>query len=460
MTRDPVETGVRPLIRDWRTQPAAARLVAGALDRAMAACPSLRRFADALRASCAVRLVDILDHIGLPASEGPALAEAGWRSSPDMVWRHPDGLFPDVVPVSGLLVAFRVESLDTLCALARPEGATFGRPGDPLRFAELFRSPHVLVRAVERNGAVGYDAQAASPADARAAALYRQAFRARRREFDSVETGIAATAALVDAATGDLGPHWACSLFLSAERDYWMGRCVAGRLQKERQDRAGVGWANIDHHTYDASRAHLPGAVRIFERLGYVCRELFYAGADAGWGSQILEQPVLGHTIFADIDLAPDELEVDFAHHPLPPLAAHRRAGLWCAMHGESLLEGGLNHVAGQYDQRALRAQLRGLGVPLMTPFSDFPHLYQALTEGDWWPVDPARIDRLESQGHISPEEAERFRLHGAVGSHLENLERNDGFKGFNQPGIDGVLRIIDPRRMARDLPVAPAAAR
>jgi hypothetical protein len=28
----------------------------------------------------------------------------------------------------------------------------------------------------------------------------------------------------------------------------------------------------------------------------------------------------------------------------------------------------------------------------------------------------------------------------------FENLERNQGFKGFNQPGISNVLRIIDPR--------------
>jgi len=61
--------------------------------------------------------------------------------------------------------------------------------------------------------------------------------------------------------------------------------------------------------------------------------------------------------------------------------------------------------------------------------------------------VDPARIDALELSGHLSSEEAENFRLNGAIGAHLENIERNDGFKGFNQPGIDGVLRIIDPRQ-------------
>jgi len=111
------------------------------------------------------------------------------------------------------------------------------------------------------------------------------------------------------------------------------------------------------------------------------------------------------------------------------------------------MLEAGLNHIACLYDQKTLRKQLMQSGIRMMAPFSDYPELYQELTRGQWWPVDPARIDALELSGHLSSEEAENFRLNGAIGAHLENIERNDGFKGFNQPGIDGVLRIIDPRQ-------------
>src|SRR5690606_25595328 len=131
---------------------------------------------------------------------------------------------------------------------------------------------------------------------------------------------------------------------------------------------------------------------------------------------------------------------IDFAHMDLAPLPRHRRAGMWCAMHGESLLEGGINHVAGLYDQRRLRSQLIAAGFTMMEPFSDFDHLYQELTVGEWRAVDPRVIDRLEAEGHMSAAEAENFRLHGAIGNHLENMERNEGYKGFNQPGIDDVL--------------------
>jgi hypothetical protein len=244
-----------------------------------------------------------------------------------------------------------------------------------------------------------------------------------------------------------LGPHWTCALFLRAEREYWERRNRAARVQKARQDALGLGWCNDDHHTYDASREWFHRTIGLLELLGFRCRERFYAGAEAGWGSQILEQPVLGTVIFADIDLAPDELEGDFAHSPeMQPLPTMRRAGLWCALHGESMLEAGINHLECTYDQVALRAQLQEAGVQMMAPFSNFPHLYQELTEGEWWPVRPERIDALLASGIITEEAARDFRERGAIGSHLENLERNFGYKGFNQPGISQVLRIIDPR--------------
>ncbi len=39
------------------------------------------------------------------------------------------------------------------------------------------------------------------------------------------------------------------------------------------------------------------------------------------------------------------------------------------------------------------------------------------------------------------------FRMDGAIGSHLENLERNDGFKGFNQQAVSDIIARTDPRK-------------
>jgi hypothetical protein len=107
-----------------------------------------------------------------------------------------------------------------------------------------------------------------------------------------------------------------------------------------------------------------------------------------------------------------------------------------------------MHHLECQFDFEAARSQLQSLGVESLAPFTNFPFLRQAFTRGETWPVDPQRIERLAAAGRISAEQAERFRREGAIGSHLEVLERNDGYKGFNQTGISDIITRTDPRRV------------
>ena len=64
--------------------------------------------------------------------------------------------------------------------------------------------------------------------------------------------------------------------------------------------------------------------------------------------------------------------------------------------------------------------------------------------------VDPVRVDRMERDGHLTAAEAEDIRRNGYIATYLENIERNRGYKGFNRPGIDSVLRALDPRSSVR----------
>lgn len=437
--------------RTWTTQPHAAALVRRTLAAALERSADATAYADRLHTDLGVRLLDILDYIAVAdATLAQEFRDAGWAPDAQQhdVLRNPTGMFPAVLTgASTLAIGFKVEHVDEFLAAQRLTGEVEGRAHAPLRRVRAWKGDGVEFQAIERCGSTAFEARDPDNDTIRAARIHLQAFRARRRHFDTIGAGYDHTDALVHAAVADLGRDWACWLWLRAEREYWESRNHAGRVQKARQDAHGIGWANQDHHTYDSSREWFHRCVHVLETLGFECRELFYAGHQAGWGSQILEQPALGAVIFADIDLAPDELEIDFAHLPLAPLPQLKRAGLWCALHGESMLEAGINHLECMYDHVTMDAQLSRAGITFMAPFSDFPHLFQALTEGEWWPVDPSRVDALERAGLITSEQAEDFRLHGAIGSHLENLERNDGFKGFNQPGIDGVLRIIDPRQ-------------
>jgi len=241
------------------------------------------------------------------------------------------------------------------------------------------------------------------------------------------------------------------AIFFAAEREFWTSRNRAAEAQKARQDRLGIGWANHDHHTYRSSREGFAPLVRIWEKLGLCCRERFFAGLAAGWGAQVMEHPVTRIVTFNDVDLASEELMGDFGHDGLAPKATLGTIGLWCGLHGEAFLQGGMHHLECVFSFDALKDQLeRDHGLRVMKPFTDFAYLRQAFTEGEKWRVPDLRIDRLISQGLITPLQAEKFRSEGAIGSHLENLERNDGFKGFNQNGVSEIIAATDPRRQAK----------
>ena len=122
---------------------------------------------------------------------------------------------------------------------------------------------------------------------------------------------------------------------------------------------------------------------------------------------------------------------------------------MWCALHGQSLANAGMHHLEAQIDFSLLESALTEQGVAMMPPFSDFSYLKQAFTVGEMWPVASQRIQRLLQEKLITQDQAGRFLQEGALGSHLENLQRNEGFKGFNQKNVSSIIKETDPRRLA-----------
>jgi hypothetical protein len=302
--------------------------------------------------------------------------------------------------------------------------------------------------AAERWGWVGFDLPPVDAARSRSASRWLETFRARRRDFEDDAEGFVHANKLIDSCP--LSANLKCALWFEAERDYWQRRNRAGRVQKARQDALGLGWGNHDHHTYRSSREHFAALVALWEKLGFYCRERFYAGREAGWGAQVMEQPATGIITFNDVDLTPDELMGDFSHQGLSPQSKLGTVGLWCGLHGEAVLQAGMHHLEAQFDFVQLRDQLASEDVKMMKPFTDFPYLRQAFTEGERWKVDDRRIEKTLQRGYITQEQAKQFREQGAIGSHLENLERNEGFKGFNQKGVSEIISETDPRKQAK----------
>jgi hypothetical protein len=405
-----------------------------------------------------VRFGDMVDHLALPVAN-PRVAElhaagfvcSGETSQGDTVFSQPGGIFPRLV-LSGdrqTRLALKVESVAEFESAWQLGPRVIGNPLSPSRWARIWSEDSHELWVVERHGYPGFE-QNLPPADAATVLAHADALRRRPREIAEAE-GFDAAERLLDAASEDLGVDFTCDLFFSLERAFWQRRNRAAQVQKARQDRLGIGWANHDHHTYRSSREHFARLIGVFEKLGFHCRERFYAGHEAGWGAQVLEQPNAGIVIFADVDLAPDELITDFSHEPLPARKELGTVGLWCGLHGESFLSAGMHHLECQFDFESLSSQLKSeAGVNVMQPFTDFPYLKQAFTEGERWPVAKARLGMLLGDGRITAEQALVFERDGAIGSHLENLERNAGFKGFNQTGVNEIISATDPRKHSK----------
>lgn len=471
----------------WEPQPKAAAFVQEVVTYFLARLPAGAAFADRLHKEAGVRFIDMVDAIEVaPESDWIAPArDAGWRSAGPVHqieirqgedqklqstityigYSQPHGIFPPLLCYNSKLDARGIDiilKVDSVVDFMTAHGIAKFPPFDgvdlfPSRYREckVFASTdgNFSLSVAERIGvtAIRGTFMAGRSKEDYGTRMIRtlDAFRTRPRS-DRLEGwgDFLRLGQILDEAINYVGRDVACHLFFAAEREYWQRRNRAAQVQKARQDRLGIGWANHDHHTYRSSRRHFHRLVALWEKLGFECRERFYPGIEAGWGAQVMEQPVCGIVTFNDVDISPDELKTDFAHEPMTERNSLGTVGLWCALHGESVLGAGMHHLECTFDFDALREQMqREVGIDMMKPFSDFPWLKQQFTQGERWDVEPQRIDRLVSQGLIGREQAEEFRRNGAIGSHLENLERNDGFKGFNQTGVTEIIHATDPRR-------------
>lgn len=452
----------------WEPQPVAQKIVDRILADFLKHSHGAAKLAKRMKDESGTRFKDWVDHVRMPASAGfkAQLKEVGFDSTPVPGlpagcehFVNPKGIFPTIVLDAKCKyprVAIKVDSVsDFLAAQQVPLSYELvGEPGGVFRAACAFEEDGYELWAVERHGYRGYEPPRFDAGKAVAALRHLDAFCRRPRSFARDEDGIAAVNRLADAAVKDLGRDWACDLFFEAERRYWMSRNWAAQVQHGRQAKLGLGWANHDHHTYRVSRERFTDVIALWEKLGFKGREAFYAGAEAGWGAQVMEQPVTGITTFNDVDMSPEELMEDFAHQGFKEERDQLgTVGLWVGLHGEAILQAGMHHLECMFDFAALVEQLeRTSHVKTMAPFTTFGYLRQAFTEGERWEVDPGRIDALLARKQITPAQAVEFRAYGAIGSHLENLERNDGFKGFNQKGVSDIIARTDPRKLTRAL--------
>lgn len=442
---------------EWRCHPEAEALLQKILD---AVCHR-NHFAESL--SCrlltetSTRLFDWLDHVlvGYSHEFEHELEELGFTSEMETpvyrVFHHAGAQLPRVVlfheaDPKTMGIAVSVESIaDFLMAYGR-SAEIEGSPLGGYRRCCISTEMQATVWVVERRAVISMEPTMTPPEYLSKYYAAKEKWKTRSRDLSKEDESITQSIEIAKEIIQSVGHDLAAWIILECERELWQSRNTAAQIQKNRQDRLGMGWANHDHHTFRSSRRHFSSLVHLFELLGFYCRERFYAGEEAGWGAQVMENPRCRLVLFLDVDLLPEELAIDLAHQPLPEIPRLGTIGLWCALHGDSILKAGMHHLEAQFMFDELKSDLKEQGVGMMEPFSNFPYLRQAFTQGEIWAVDPQRVQGLVDKRIISKEQAEQFLSRGALGSHLENLQRREGFKGFNQKNVSLIIKKTDPR--------------
>ena len=444
----------------WKCEPQAEAIVKQWLEQAVNRNLFLQGLQTQLQQITSTRLFDWIDHIeiGNSLKAQQELEKAGFTievtTANYVLLKHPGAQLPKV--------ALRVTDddsigifiqVDCIADFLMTHGLSLVIEGSPFsgyRRALVSRESGSYVYVIERRGCLLLEPEQLPPETVPALIRSYEKWKTRPRMVETEEEEIACIESGIKIAhelVCDHGSGMAAHIVLDVERNYWQAKNRAGQVQKSRQDRLGLGWANHDHHTFRCIRSHFHRIIHLFEVLGFTCRERFYAGKDAGWGAQVMEHTLARFVLFLDVDLSEDEVAIDFAHEVLEPHAKLGTIGLWCALHGESLAKAGMHHLEAQFDFSLLESALTKEGIAMMAPFSICPYLKQAFSMGEMWLVPHQRVQRLVREKRITEEQAAHFIKDGALGSHLENLQRDQGYKGFNQKNVSSIIKETDPRR-------------
>lgn len=442
---------------DWPLAYPAEALLTARIEAFLAHNTFAKKLAARMRDETGTDFFEWVDHLVLPTGEEAALRAVGFvtdeveAAEGDQILHHPRATLPRVILRGGgkqspSVIALRPEFIADFIARHELITEINGSPFSQYRHAVVNEENGTRVEVVERRAYRGFLEGPLRQGKLEAILRTKEMWKTRRRVFANDADGFALAKKLLKQSLALVGRDQTCQIFFEEERAYWENRNRAARIQKFRQDQLGLGWGNHDHHTFRSSREHFVDLTDFLLALGFQKRERYYAGAEAGWGAQISEQSLVGITVFADVDLMPDETQIDFSSTRLPAATKLGTVGLWVGLHGESFLGAGMHHLEARFDYHLLRDQLKAEGINTMNPFSNFEFLRQAFTEGERWQVARARAEKLLGAKLITPEQFEKFTKDGALGSHLENLQRHGGFKGFNQKSVSVVISATDPR--------------
>jgi len=404
--------------------------------------PSISTFEAVLNSRTGTRLIDFTDHLVMEETQEliEMLKRFGYSYQKDgKAWVHSGAFLPAIitVPSPGEIIGLAIkvddvgEFLETWNLDLPIEGSMCSR----LRRCKISTTGNVAFWVIERRSTQFFEPVVEDRGFLEMYFNFLQYWENRPRFQEDKRKQLEELFDIVGDPIRFLGTDITTYLFFEAERRYWLSRNTFAQHYKSLADSIGVGLANHDHHTFRSSRQYFHYLIGFFDILGFKCRERFYY-PEAGWGSQVMENPNTGITLFLDVDLKPEELEIDFIDTPLDEMESFGIIDLWCGLHGDSLTGPGLHHLALRTGVEPFNARLAKHNIPVMIPFNRLPFLWQAFSHGERWKITKEQVRELLKRNLITGEKANMFIQNGVAGSHIEMLQRQDGYKGFKQEEI------------------------
>lgn len=404
----------------WTAQPEARRLVEESLIAFVGKCPEGARFGERLLKETGTHITDWVGVILTPDTpETRARLEAAGYvprttefvdADIHYAFWHPGASTPDILLTESdrMSVGLLVDSVADFFAANQLAGVDHiqGEPLARARWAQVAQGEGAALWVFERHGYDGFHLKF-EIAEHRIAAMHHlERFRARHRggdqarAFDEIEQA-------ARAASDELGADWAASLFMRAEREYFVRHHDGAFGQATRQGVVGLGLANVDHAVYASCGSGLARTLEVFAVLGFRRRESF----DVGQGdlATVLEQPVTGDTVVV----------------VSPSGDAAGGSGSWARLIGESLAAGG---PAGM----ALRGEADTLGAHL--GFGAKEGHNAASVHGI--AVSQDQADMLAAEGLVEQTVADAIRSGAAIGPVLSLVSRCEGSRSLTAESI------------------------
>jgi hypothetical protein len=426
---------------DWRPYPEAEEFIEGQINHFLGKSSYALDLSGRIERGTSTRFGDWIDHLLVPeaAVDLERIHEIGFREMPDAPMENaiPYRVEGSDLPPIALgekethELALKVELIEDFKRIHVPARKIEGEFASPFSRLVVKEEDGFILTAVERRGYDGFMVQQGIDVPDYIKAL--NAFQSRPRLFEYDSKGMEYLALLIKDMLIELDTSRVADAFFRAERRYWETRNRAAQVQRAKQDGLGLGWANHDHHTFRSSRGRFRTLMRILQSLGMEPRERLHSESQPEWGSHLFEQRDCGVVVFADVDLDQDEMEMDIIQQGLDRSDELGTVGLWTGLHGESILQAGMHHLAVELNVDRAVADLNEQGVNMMEPSLNSPPLKRAFTEQEVWHPKRGRLEELLSQGYISIHQMKDFEEKGATGSCMEGIQREQGFKGFDR---------------------------